>query len=72
VVGRKPEWWRRFRIEATIVLVSLSVLHVALYLFNVIDLAQAVLWAFSTIFIVYALRHIVLDVLSTKRSIDRS
>ena len=69
VTGRKPKWWRRFWIESAIVLVTISVLDVSLYLFNVIDLnglAQAIMWMFAVICSTYALRHILLDVLSDK------
>ncbi|MDH5795601.1 MAG: hypothetical protein OEZ24_05775, partial [Candidatus Bathyarchaeota archaeon] len=68
-MGRKPVWWRRFWIEASIFIASIAVLEVALYLFKIIDLnglAEGIVWMFTVIFVVYGLRHILLDVLSDK------
>ena len=69
MMGRKPVWWRRFWIEASIFIASIAVLEVALYLFKIIDLnglAEGIVWMFTVIFVVYGLRHILLDVLSDK------
>ncbi len=68
-MSRKLEWWKLFWFEAAIALVAFSALDVALYLFNVIDLyglAHGILSIFLAMFCAYALRHIIVNVLSDK------
>jgi CDP-diglyceride synthetase len=64
---RKPKWWRRFWIEATIGSVILYVLLFALYLSNYIDLygiLRGIAAVFFAIFGAYVIAYVKTEVLS--------
>jgi hypothetical protein len=65
----KPEWWRRFWVEAAIFAVVFSVSNIAFYFSSIIDLyglAQGTFGIFFIILVTCTLRYIILDILSDK------